>query len=91
MVSFTDHYNTVSIDRLPSKTKIGERSWCFNNSFYVSPSSRPLQSRFKENAKILSKNSTTQENMTNSGQNLAFSLKTPPPPLTTTTKTLLIK
>ena len=38
--------------------------------------SSPLQSRFKENAKILSKNSTTQENITISRQNLLFSLKT---------------
>ena len=44
--------------------------------FYVSPSSPPLQSRFKENAKILSKNSTTQENITISRQNLLFLLKT---------------
>ena len=27
MVSFTDHYNAISIDRLPSKTKIGKDSW----------------------------------------------------------------
>ena len=33
MVSFTDHYNAISIDRLPSKTKIGKGSWCFINSF----------------------------------------------------------
>ena len=38
-------------------------------SFYVSPSSPRLQSRFKENAKILSKNSTTQENITISREN----------------------
>ena len=40
--------------------------------FYVSPSSPQLQSRFKENAKILFKDSTTQENR----QNLLFLLKT---------------
>ena len=44
--------------------------------FYVSPSSPPLKYRFKENAKILSKNSTTQENITISRQNLLFLLKT---------------
>ena len=66
MVSFTDRYNAISIDRLPSKTKIGN----------VSPSSPPLQSRFKENAKILSKISTTQENITTSRQNFLFLLKT---------------
>ena len=27
MVSFTDHYNGISIDRLPSKAKIGKDSW----------------------------------------------------------------
>ena len=32
MVSFTNHYNGTSIDRLPSKTKIGKYSWDFNNS-----------------------------------------------------------
>ena len=26
MVSFTNHYNDISIDRLPSKTKIGKYS-----------------------------------------------------------------
>ena len=48
--------------------------------FYVSPSSPPLQSRFKENAKILAKNSTTQENITISRQTLFFLLKTQNPP-----------
>ena len=27
MVSFTNHYNAISIDRLPSKTKIGKDLW----------------------------------------------------------------
>ena len=27
MLSFTDHYNAISIDRLPSKTKIGKDLW----------------------------------------------------------------
>ena len=31
MVSFTNHYNAISIDRLSSKTKIGKYSWYFNN------------------------------------------------------------
>ena len=48
--------------------------------FYVSPSSPPLQFRFKENAKILAKNSTTQENITISRQTLFFLLKTQNPP-----------
>ena len=49
--------------------------------FYVSPSSPPLQSRVKEDAKILSKNSTTQKNITVSRQNLLFLLKTQKQPL----------
>ena len=32
MVSFTDHCNVISIDRFPSKTKIGKDSWYVNNS-----------------------------------------------------------
>ena len=27
MVSFTDHYNAISIDRHSSKTKVGKYSW----------------------------------------------------------------
>ena len=37
MVSFTDHYNTIFIDRFPSETKTGKDSWHFNNS----PLSKP--------------------------------------------------
>ena len=33
MVSFTNHYNTIPIDRLPSKTKIGKYSWYSCYSF----------------------------------------------------------
>ena len=72
MVSFTDHYNAISIEKLPSKTKIGKGSWALIFLFYVNPSNPPLQSCFKENAKILSKNSTTQENITILRQNLPF-------------------
>ena len=46
MVSFSDHYNAISIDRLPSKTKIGKRSWKRFRKiiiFHVSPSSHQLQ------------------------------------------------
>ena len=32
MVSFTDHYNAIFIDRFSSKTKIVKDSWYFNNS-----------------------------------------------------------
>ena len=99
MVSFTDHYNAISIDRLPSKTKIGKDSWYFNNSVLCKPelfsatktsffikntnnnhSSASdwweyTKSRFKENSKILSRNSTTQENNTISRQTLLFFIK----------------
>ena len=37
MVSFTNHYNAISIDRLSSKTKIGKYSWYFNNSLLCKP------------------------------------------------------
>ena len=36
-VSFTDHHNTISVDRLPSKTKIVKVSWYFNNSLLCKP------------------------------------------------------
>ena len=37
MVSFTNHYNAVFIDRFPSKTKIGKDSLYFNNSLLCNP------------------------------------------------------
>ena len=37
MVSFTDHYNAISTERLPSKTKIRKVSWYFNNSLLCKP------------------------------------------------------
>ena len=37
MVFFTDHYNAISICRLPSKTKIGKDSWYLNNSLLCKP------------------------------------------------------
>ena len=43
MVSFTDHYNAISIDRLASKTKIGKVHGTLIILFYVSPSSPQLQ------------------------------------------------
>ena len=46
MVSFTDHYNAISIDKLPSKTKIGKDSRKkFMKKFFfcVSPSFPQLQ------------------------------------------------
>ena len=32
MISFSDHYNALIIERLASKTKIGKDLWHFNNS-----------------------------------------------------------
>ena len=32
MVYFSDHFNAISLDRLPKKTKIGKNYWYFNNS-----------------------------------------------------------
>ena len=49
MVSFADHCNAISIDRLPSKTKIGKDSWKRFIKiilFYLSPSSPQLQRLF---------------------------------------------
>ena len=49
MVSFADHYNAISIERLPSKTKIGKDSWeRFMKIilFCVSPSFPQLQRLF---------------------------------------------
>ena len=41
MVSFTDNYSAISIDRLPSKIKIGKDSWYFNNSLLCKPEFSP--------------------------------------------------
>ena len=87
MVSFTDHYNTILIDRLPSKTKVGKDSWkrfmriillrkhefslATKTSFFIKNTKNNHSSAsdwweytkycFKENAKILSKNSTAED------------------------------
>ena len=37
MVSFTDHHNVISIEKLPSKSKDGKYSWYFNNSLLCKP------------------------------------------------------
>ena len=37
MVSFTNHYNAIFINRFPSKTKTGKDSWYFNNSLLCKP------------------------------------------------------
>ena len=48
----------------PQKRKLEKVHAALIILFYASLSPSPLQSPFKENAKILSKNSTTQENVT---------------------------
>ena len=37
MVSFTNHYNAIFIDRFPSETKTKKDSWYFNNSLLCKP------------------------------------------------------
>ena len=61
----------------PQKLKLDKVYGALVILFHVSPSSFTLQSRFKENVKILSKKSTTQENIKISRQNFLFLLKTP--------------
>ena len=60
----------------PQKLKLEKVHGALITLFYVSQSSPLIQSRLKENAKILSNNSTTQENITISKQNLLFLFKT---------------
>ena len=60
----------------PQKLKLEKVHGALIILFYISSSSPPLQSRFKQNAMILSKNSTIQKNITISRQNLLFLLKT---------------
>ena len=37
IVSFSNHYNAIFINRFSSKTKIKKDSWCFNNSLLCKP------------------------------------------------------
>ena len=60
----------------PQKIKLEKVHGALIILFYGSSSSPRLQSRFKEKSKILSKNSTTQKNITISRQNLLLLLKT---------------
>ena len=48
----------------PQKLKLKKFHGALIILFHVSPNFPPLQSRFKENAKILFKNSITPENIT---------------------------
>ena len=59
----------------PQKLKLEKVHGALIILYYVSPIPPPLQSHFKENAKISSKNSNTQKNMTISRQNLLFFIK----------------
>ena len=60
----------------PQKLKLEKVCGALIVFLYVSPSSPALQFHFKENAKILPINSTTQETITISRQNLLFLLET---------------
>ena len=60
----------------PQKLKFEKVLFTLIILFHVSLSYPSLQSRFIENAKILCKSSTTQENITITRQNLLFLLKT---------------
>ena len=46
MLSFTDHYNVISIDRLSSKTKTGKDSWYFHNSLLNKPEFSSAEKNF---------------------------------------------
>ena len=46
MISFTDYYNVISIDRFLSKTKIRKDSWYFNNSLLCGPEFSPATNTF---------------------------------------------
>ena len=84
MLSFTDHCNAISIDRLPSKTKIGEDSWKRFMKiilFYVGPSSPLLQ---RLSLLKTQKTTTLQQVIGGNTPNIAlkrtlrYFLKTPP-------------
>ena len=71
MISFTDHYNAISIDRLPSKTKTGKESWYFNDSLACktdfSSATKNYQKRQKPNIpqQVTGEYSTTQRKYQN--------------------------
>ena len=46
MVSFTDHYNAIPVERLTSKAKIRKVSWDFNNSLLSKPNFCSTKSNF---------------------------------------------
>ena len=62
MVFFTDHYNAISICRLPSKTKIGKDSWYLNNSLLCKPEFSSATNTFL--LKHTHKKATTLQQMT---------------------------
>ena len=82
MVSFTDHYNAISIDRLASKTKIGKGSWYFNNPLLCKPefSSATKTSCFIKNTQKNILQQVTDGNTPNLilKRMLRYFLKTPP-------------
>ena len=80
MVSFTDHYNAISTDRLPLKTKIEKFHGTLITLFYASPSYKDF-SFFIRNPK---KTTTLQQVIGKNTPNLVlkrmlrFFLKIPP-------------
>ena len=72
MVSFTDHYKTIFIDRFPSKTKIGKGSWYFNNSLLCKPKFSLTTKTFLFSLKT--QNTTTLQQVTG-GKRLNLVLK----------------
>ena len=83
MVSFTDHYNAIFIDRLPSQIKIGKEKihGTLIILFYVSLSSPQLQIFFLlKTQKTTTLQQVTGGNTTNIvfKRMLRYFLKTPP-------------
>ena len=84
MVSFTDHYNAISIDRLSSETKIGKFSWFFHNSLLCKPkfssATNNFISLFKKNKETTTLQQVTGGNTANLilKRMLRYFLKIPP-------------
>ena len=85
MVSFTDHYNAISIDRLSLETKIGKFSWFFNNSLLCKPKFSSATKNFISLFKKKNKETTTLQQVTGGNtanlilkRMLKYFLKIPP-------------
>ena len=83
MVSFTDHYNSISIDRLLSKTKLGKDQWYFTNFLLCKPEFSSLN--YKEFAFFIKNKKTILQQVTGGNtpipvlkRMLGYFLKFPP-------------